>query len=166
MRLPIATIVTFGLLSTFAACSSSSPSEPRVLYDSGDLNSTAVILHDYYSGLQTPERVVVRDQSHWASVWDTTSAYQIPVPPVPTVDFSQEMVIVAALGAHPTGGYDISIDSVVVDSGAAEVFVVATAPGTGCVTTQAVTQPVTMLKIAAIEGAVRFHERTQTQSCG
>ena len=34
-------------------------------------------------------------------------------PEIPTIDFSQEMLIIARAGAKPSGGYCITVDSAV-----------------------------------------------------
>jgi hypothetical protein len=167
MRVRIATIVTFGLLSTLAACSSSSTTGPKVIYDGGGIESPgAVVLHTAYSGFSAPEHFTVRDSSHWANVWATAFAFQAPIPPLPAIDFTSEMVVGAALGVRPTGGYDVTIERVMVESDEATVIVAETVAGNGCGTTQAVTEPVMLVKVATIEGPVRFQQRTRTRTCG
>ena len=58
-------------------------------------------------------RVVVRDRDMWLDVWKRI--YQVapsngPYPDLPEIDFSREMVIVAAMGQQPNSGYAIIID--------------------------------------------------------
>jgi hypothetical protein len=82
------------------------------------------------------------------------------------VDFSQETVIVAAMGSRPSGGYDISIESIVASGDVVDVFTKSTSPGVRCATTQALTSPVVIMKIAAVERPVQFHDQAETRNCG
>lgn len=160
----------FGVLSLLwgglplGACGSSShPEAPREAVTGVD--SGAVLLHAGYSGFGESDRFVVRDSAHWARAWATAFTRQTPVPPLPAVDFARDMIVVAALGTRPTGGYDIAIEGVAPEAGGAGVRVATTAPGDDCVTTQAITEPVVMVRVAAVAGLVRFHERAETHSC-
>jgi hypothetical protein len=75
------------------------------------------------------------------------------------------MILVAALGARPSGGYDIAIESVAPAKGRAVALVTNTVPGEKCYTTAAITQPVVMVRVGAEADRVRFLEQTKTHSC-
>jgi len=160
----------FGVLSlllgglSLGACGSSSHLEaPREAVTGVD--SGTVLLHAAYSGFSESDRFVVRDSARWARVWATAFARQTPVPPLPSVDFAREMIVVAALGARPSGGYDIAIAGVAPGAGGVAVLVVTTAPGDDCFTTAAITEPVVMVRVGAVAGLIRFHEQAETRSC-
>ncbi|HJZ82869.1 MAG TPA: protease complex subunit PrcB family protein [Pyrinomonadaceae bacterium] len=53
-------------------------------------------------------RVVIRDGDAWNSMWKRM--WCGPVPPAPEIDFTREMVIVAALGERPSPSYGIVVD--------------------------------------------------------
>jgi hypothetical protein len=61
----------------------------------------------FNSGLDRPARLVVRDAVTWRAIWTQIYARQSPVPTLPSIDFSSEMLVVVALGSHSTGGYSI-----------------------------------------------------------
>jgi hypothetical protein len=167
MRVRLATILPLGLLSTLVACSSSSPTEPKRLYDEAIIEPTAVILHSYLGGLPASERfVVVRDSAQWAKLWAAAFAYRDDPPPLPVIDFTSEMVVGAGLGTRPSSGYDVTIEGMVVESDGATVLVVETTPGNNCVVLTVLTHPGVLVKMARIEGPVRFQQRTQTRTCG
>ena len=90
------------------------------------------------SGITTPERLVIRDDSayakFWASLGDASSR--------PSVDFTHDIVIVAAAGQQPTGGHSIAVERVTRVGAGLAVEVAETVPSKGCMTTQALTQPV------------------------
>ena len=160
----------FGVLAlllggiALGACGSSSHAEALREAVTG-VDSGAVLLHAASSGFGESDRFVVRDSVHWARVWDTAFARQAPVPPLPAVDFATEMVVVAALGTRPSGGYDIVIEGMASEAGGAAVLVATTAPGDDCFTTAAITEPVVMVRVGTVAGPIRFHERAETHSC-
>lgn len=119
----------------------------------------------YYSGLTVAQRTVVRDaatwQATWRAIWDRT----LPAPALPTIDFTREMVVVAALGERNTGGYAIGIDSAATADSGVVVWVHSTSPGASCGLTQALTQPVDVARLPLLPGPVTFRERAQTVDC-
>ena len=54
-------------------------------------------------------RLVVRDRNTWVQVWNRINS-RPDSPPLPEIDFSREMLVVAAMGWRPTSGYRIVID--------------------------------------------------------
>src|SRR5262245_43256767 len=109
------------------------------------------------SSLVKPERLLVRDQATFTSVW--TRAFG-PDVPLPKVDFLHERVIVAALGGRASGGYAIEVKSAAVEAGELVVEVSSTSPGRDCVVTLATTQPVDMVKVKLRAGSARFREQS------
>lgn len=119
-----------------------------------------------YSGIRAPRQGVVRDSTGWRQLWDEIHANATPAPELPPVDFSRDMVIVAALGGQPTGGYDVLLKSAVLDDTALTIAVATRHPGAGCILTQAETSPVDLATAPRHEGAVRFVESQEETSCG
>lgn len=124
----------------------------------------SVIATTYWSGLETPERVVVRDQALFDSVWAMVFAQQSMEPP-PTVDFASEMVIVVSQGLKPSGGF--SIDVVQITEAATEQHVVvrSTSPGAFCAVAGALTWPTQVVRLPRYDGDVQFVEERLIHSC-
>lgn len=121
----------------------------------------------FYSGLEQPGRIVVRDPSTWQALWAQIHSRQSPVPPVPAIDFSQEMLVVAALGSRSSGGYGILVDAANEAQNAGLVVTVRSiSPGVKCGRTAALTQPVDIARIPRRDGDVSFLERSQVTDCG
>ena len=118
------------------------------------------------SGIALPREGVVRDSAAWRRLWDEIHATTTPVPDLPPVDFSRDMILVAALGSQPTGGYDVLLAGATQDSTGLAVAVLKRRPGTGCITTQAVTRPVDLGKVPRLDAEVRFVESLEETSCG
>jgi hypothetical protein len=107
---------------------------------------------------------VIRDPVTWQTVWKEIWRGSSEVPPVPAIDFSSEMIVVAALGARSTGGYGILIDGAnEVANGGVNVTIRSTSP-LNCLVTEAFTQPVDIARVP-IRGKVEFTERSEVHQC-
>jgi hypothetical protein len=119
-----------------------------------------------FSGFADSTRFVVRDSGAWRATWQTLQRPFIPAPPMPTIDFSREMVLVAALGTRPSEGYDIVFENVREDSAGIEVAVRVSEPAPGCPVAAARTQPVDVARMPASVRPVRFRQRNVVVPCG
>jgi hypothetical protein len=119
----------------------------------------------YFSGLDEPQRTVVRDELAWRAAWAAIWRRHSPEPPLPHVDFKREMLVIAALGSRPTTGYGILVDSAFAEGEGLLVQIRTVAPGARCGTGQALTQPVDVARVTRTEGAVRFRDQPQVHDC-
>ena len=127
-------------------------------------DSSATLARLYYSGDVAAQRLVVGDQFTWASVW--AQAYQSYTPQAPPVDFGSYRVLVAALGQRGSGGHDIRIDSIGRFEHGSVAYVTTTTPGSTCLTTQALTQPVHILRVPAeLARDVVWQDRPVVREC-
>ncbi len=78
----------------------------------------------------------------WVMVYGTAG------PEVPQIDFSREELLAVFDGTRPSGGYAVAVDSVVDEPGKRTVTIRHTVPGEGCVTTQAITSPYALVRVA------------------
>lgn len=125
-----------------------------------------VILHqDSYSGIDERRRNLVRTEAEWHELWSEIAGHRVPPPEPPQVDFERRMVIVAAMGSKPTGGYAIDIARVRTEGDRIVVEVVETSPGPGCMTTQAFTAPVVAVTVEKRAGEAEFEERVVSEPC-
>ena len=75
------------------------------------------------------------------------------------------MVLVAAMGQRPTGGYLITIDGVYEHNDTLYVDVLEQSPGSGCVSAQVLTAPVFAVLVRQTEQLVAFATRTAINNC-
>lgn len=94
-----------------------------------------------WSGYETPGLRVVRSADAWTAAWDTLTQPVSPEPPLPSVDFDTEMVVIAAEGIKPSGGHGLLIQHVTETRDTIFVLAESTRPGRNCFTTQALTSP-------------------------
>src|SRR5436189_1637397 len=99
------------------------------------------------SGYDSAATLVVRDRDAWQQAWSEIHRRVSPIPPLPTIDFSTEMIVVAALGSRPTSGYDILFAGASEAGAVVTLEVVAKSPGPGCVTLTVVTSPVDLARV-------------------
>ena len=114
------------------------------------------------SAITAPARVVIRNDSSyakfWAAIGDAGSR--------PSVDFTRDLVIAVAAGQQTTGGHSISVDRVTRVGPGLAVEVTETAPPPGCMVTQALTQPVDMVVVAAADAQTwSFTDRRVAGRC-
>jgi hypothetical protein len=160
-RLAVLLIAVSGIGA--AGCqSSSSPDDTGNLLDNGLVTP---LVHEGYTGFGEPARLVVRDSEQWADVWARTFVARSEVPQRPAIDFSKEMVLVAAQGAQGSGGYDISIDRVAPRNGAIAVDITSTSPDQRCGTLAVITSPVMMVRIRQSTSHVQFIEHVRVMRC-
>ena len=121
----------------------------------------------FYSGMTTPARLVIRDPVTWQATWAQINRGLSPSSPPPSIDFSREMVIVAALGTRGSSGFDVLIDGATeADAGGAVIAIRSTSPGTGCASLTVLTQPVDIARMPRRDGTVTFAERSSVTNCG
>lgn len=116
------------------------------------------------SGLTEAGQQVVRNQADWARVWDGLYANASPKPPLPHVDFSQEIVLVAAMGARPDSCYAIEVADVSLRNGRLIVRIEQTHT-VGCACLQFVTHPVHVVRVRVVLPGIDFQVEERTARC-
>lgn len=161
---PLLWTLTFALA---AASCSKSPLEPSRITAPLTLSrfSPPNASLSYNSGFVESRRLVVQDATTWREVWGEIWRNVSPAPALPSVDFSRETVVVAALGQRPTGGFSIFVESATDRNGDIVVRIRSVAPGPNCVTTQALTQPVDAARLSRQAQGVTLEEVAETTSC-
>lgn len=125
------------------------------------------ILSVQQSEFEAPAELVIRDRAAWESAWGRVNrAVTIDGPAAaPAVDFGASTVVLVALGQRGTGGYEVRVDDVVRGGGRTVVRYTVSEPGAGCMTTQALTAPVDVVRVPRIDGTVAFERRTVRSTC-
>ena len=109
--------------------------------------------------------VVVKDKESWEKLWNETHSNQIPLPPVPEVDFTTKMVIVAFQGEKPTGGYSIEVKKIMQTNSKIKVSIDENSPGSECIVTQALTNPYHFVELRKLDGDVVYEEHKVVNHC-
>jgi PrcB C-terminal len=122
-------------------------------------------------GIWDQLRVVVRDRDAWLDVWKrihrpdpNRGPYPEP-PPLPEIDFSREIVVVAAMGRRPSSAYAIIIDGAYERNDRLEVVVRSVENRKGCPAYTIMTAPVDIVRLPKTERPVVFREIEVVPDC-
>jgi PrcB C-terminal len=113
-------------------------------------------------GPDTPTYTAIQSEREWRSLWSeiepriARDMEQKGPHPFPPVDFTRRTLLVAALGTKPTGGYSVSIHSVVENPSRITVNVTELRPAKGCPVTLTSTHPIALVVIPRTSKPVGF----------
>lgn len=119
----------------------------------------------YNTDLKQPMNVVVHNEREWRDLWSRIWKRQRAIPPLPTVDFSREMLVVAAMGERPTGAYAIRIDDVVDKGEELVTTVTRVSPGSRCGAGAVLTSPMDIVRVSSRSKPTRWIVRDEITSC-
>ena len=152
----VVSLVVLGSL-TIAGCDSpSGPSEPLPL---------TRVTQGYFGAPNPAQRLVVRSQQDFATAWAAIFNNSSPQPPVPNVDFTQEMVIIALSGSKPSGGYCIAVEHAAGDRRSATVTVRSVGPTASNTILPVITNPYDIVRVPRRD-RVSFTEVSEIGNCG
>ncbi len=163
-------LILMGLLAgiTLVGCGrKAAPAAPAPIQA---LAPMARLYYDNGGGIQDSLRQVVRTADALASVWQRATAGQATPPPVPTVDFGREMVLVAAAG-RMTPDDQIQVDSVAVrkertpDGKLQDVLTAWVRVTVGCRHFRADAYPVELVRVRQFSGPVHFVDQRVQTTC-
>ena len=119
----------------------------------------------YFSQVRQPARLIVHDAAAWRGAWATLWPNGAPIPAPPEIDFTREMVVMAALGERPSSGYTILVDSATLSNKSLTIWIGTIRPGPHCGTATVLTQPVDVARLPRIDATVRFEEVPSIRDC-
>lgn len=123
------------------------------------------LIHYGSSPFGTDTTVVVRDSASWAALWNRLhESYEVP--PLPTVDFTREMLVGVAMGTRPTTGYDVQLTAAALDRGILRVQAYETEPDRSCIEGDIVGSPFALARVSAVAATVEITIAEATESCG
>lgn len=120
---------------------SSGASSPRSI-------SVQTIAKGVRSGIREFLETVIRNDAEWRALWQRHTSLQSTPPPLPAIDFKNELVIAIFLGEKPTGGYAVEITSAERSDGVLTITYDEKSPRPGGMTIQALTQPFDIIRLA------------------
>lgn len=115
-------------------------------------------------GISQRARLVIRDRADFNELWNKIMSITSDKPPLPEVDFSREMIIVAAMG-HQTSTYEIIIDSACEVDNQLEVLVRSTKFLPCGFHVGLPPQPVDIVRLPKTDLPVVFRETEVTSDC-
>lgn len=121
------------------------------------------LLHS--SAVHASERIVVRNEGEWRSAWLRIWGGAPSTPPLPEIDFSRELLVVAARGDVSSSGFEVLVDRATVERERLVVRIRSISPGWTCGVYWVVTQPVDVARISRTVLPIEFEERSEQRTC-
>lgn len=114
-----------------------------------------------------PTRRIIDERSVWERLWKRAYESRWPTPELPEVDFDHSVVLVAAMGQKPTGGYDITIERVARRSDTLYARIREVFPSKDCGVTTSFTYPWQAVRVPVSDVEVLVTvEQDLTGKCG
>lgn len=156
----LSTVASLAALAVLAACHKGKAAAPLVA-PAPELQvavrvvePTAILLSDNARVFADSVRRVIRDTVEWKQVWTQATKLQPNPPARPAVDFSKDVVILAAAGQLRPGD-QIHVDSMGYSRKLAVIVIRTT---TGCQNIPATVYPFELARVPKFEGDPAFRE--------
>jgi hypothetical protein len=118
-----------------------------------------------FSGYAQPTTLVIPDRETWQSAWSRLHDGVSPAPPLPEINFSNDIVVLAAAGSRQSGGYDVLLTGASETDGVVTIEALIRSPAPNCVAAQVITAPVDLARMPARNGTVLFHMTARVNGC-
>jgi len=118
-----------------------------------------------YSGFSEAKNYIITNTTDWQSLWNKVYGDVLTKPPLPEVDFNKRMIIAVSSGVKPTGGYYVTIQQIWETESSIDVYVLESAPGRGCIVTQALTSPYHIIETDKTDKEVVFDTQKVVLDC-
>jgi hypothetical protein len=124
-----------------------------------------------YGGPKQPSFQAIKTLEQWEAFWKLIEPQRFDAngnaifTPKPTIDFSRQTLLVAAIGERGSNS-SVSIESVVESTSNLLVTIRNTTPGSNCLLTLAVERPMSLAMIPKTSKQVDFKVKKETRNCG
>jgi len=106
----------------------------------------------------------IRTEPEFTALWEALHTDDLM--PVPFVDFEAHDVLAVFEGERPSGGYDISVVSVMDNGdGTVTVSILHEEPGNTCMTTSVITSPFELIVVPKSDAKIIREDLTTTREC-
>ena len=113
---------------------------------------------------QRENRLITSEQT-FELFWSELHGNIQPIPTLPDVDFESEMVIGVILGLRSNGGYTVSVERIIQQTGTVGVEVKEEVPNAECSTAQVMSSPFHIIKLRRLSGDVVFVDEQEEVGC-
>lgn len=140
-------ILLIGMIVLFAACGAKQDSKTKNSGMASKSIAYEVLVQDSYGGADNPEHRVITNAQELRKVYGIINRTRKPGIEVPEIDFSANTVVAIFMGERSSGGNHIEIEKVEEHEDGIEVKTRNIKPGTGEMTTMAITHPFIFVKL-------------------
>lgn len=131
----------------------------------GDSN-VQVLASGSHSGVKEHEYHDLHNAKDFQTWWSKAYSTYSDVPPLPTVDFTKNMVIAAFMGEKTHGGYTLRVENVEQTLDAYNVKIKISIPGNNCRASQDIVQPFEFVVVPNNNGVfINWNEEQTNKIC-
>ena len=109
-----------------------------------------------YGGINDRQFLTVSSVEEWEELWGQINGNVLPLPPTPSVDFEKHTLAAIFQGLQRSGGYSISVESVIEGEDRIAVRVREVEPGPRNIVTMALSSPWEVVAFPRTEKPVIF----------
>jgi hypothetical protein len=119
-----------------------------------------------FSGEEDRLSWLLRSEAEWEEFWNRAHMGREPRPPLPPVDFEQNMVLVVSVRNQPARGSSLTIASITNTAGLLRVRTQERMDGPNCLSSVAVTQPYVIVSLPRLnQSGLTFDLSSRTVDC-
>jgi hypothetical protein len=127
--------------------------------------SFTVVTSGHNSGYIKKGRLKITNKADFQKMWDNLYINFSEKPPLPDINFNNQLVIGAFFGEATSGGNSIAVKSVEMYETMIMVKIEETTPGYNCVTTDVMTQPYQIIAISKVNLPVNYATEHVIRKC-
>jgi len=147
------------LITIFIGCSSSKNIDTKKeMNEKNNKVSFEILVEDQMGGFVKEETRVIRSHKELLQVYGYVNRMRKPGFSIPKIDFSKASVVAIFMGEKTTGGFSVTVESVMNKEGKVIVEVIETQPKSNDMATMAFTQPFCFVKINSIDKEIVFEK--------
>lgn len=106
-----------------------------------------VVIDGTYCSIEQKREVMLTNNEDYQKLMNEVYQNLDQLPRIPVVDFSKYSLLAVFIGQRTSGGYLVTIDSVISSSSKINCYVTEIAPGKNCGVTDVITSPFAIVKI-------------------
>ena len=153
-------------ISMLWTCKSQQTSGSEAPKEGGKTVEVSELAAGNYCGVNEELHKLISSKEEFVDLWKKVYSTRTPQPTVPEVNFEESLVVACFMGMRNTGGYKLEVSSVNKSGTQLEVMLTYSSPGSGCMVTEALTQPFYIGKVE--KGDITdasFSTKSQTVNC-
>ncbi|MEJ0053573.1 MAG: protease complex subunit PrcB family protein [bacterium] len=138
------------------------PNSTEAMEIGGPVDFTTLTTGTHAGGVTTRKNYLATDAEGIAKLWKLAFGTSSTTP---AVDLSSQEVVGVFAGQKPTGGYAIAVTKVEDSATERTVYVTLTVPGKGCMVTQSLSTPYSIIVMPRSPLPVTHQDATSTREC-
>jgi len=160
----IVTLFFYSLLFLFLSCKNSEKNNTQNKSTSAEVAFT-ILSEGSNGGFDKDTLILIRSNDEMKENWKKLFSNFVELPDMPTVNFSNQMVVMLNMGEKNNGGYNINVTSVVEKEQQLAVYADYITPGSNCMVAEVISYPFTVIAIPKKDKLVAVNKKPIVSEC-